>query len=965
MKAQFSLFYEIIGLIIFGIVSLIWFTGIESMIGSVFQDKAMTTFNTLVGGIKSSCNGENATLFNLDLNVYGHTYIITQLKIPKEFIQDPETMGMLQPQMRKCVGSTCLCLMDLKELEGNWQMCITTDFDSWNYILGSYAGPPGCPFWYYAPPSMVSQALQGMLDIIQEGGTGLISSIFLPSVDLTEKYSFPAPEVWGGCAKADESNILVSSYKNVVGKFNCQKVNLDTKKFSDYFDDYSILLGQFSSIDFDTSVINNDAVNGISSHFLEIASQKIGNVIRDDLEDDYKTLVKYNLGISDIEDECVKNSIINNIHKAYDNQIIEGDGQQFTKELYFPKDAIDRIGVDITSNVKTKFTLGTCTYDVPEGESHFVLPASCISSQEINFNSDNLVNYKIIIYRKNEIVIKAIADKLNAVLDSANFDSYKEYIINALKNEDFLSLVSSLNLLIKNYYQLLFNDMSDKVLFNSDCEQVYFPDKDLRNSVNEILNNVNESIYKSVKGMLVFDSIPISDAEATYDLNNAIDEFSLSLASSLSPYIEADCGEFDVDEYANFFSENLKSSNLGSQFSNVVLPTFYFQITYDDIIKFINDDLKNLLGVARHSVILGVDNSINIINSAINDLVMNAYDNVQVKEVNCWPKGNGTYFKAYSAVNDLLGYREYYSVARLEPQLYYIALKTALTSVLKFVTASVFIKPASDVETPEVSKSSNIKAMTKEGFDSLLKSKEAEVSLLTGEHVLPTGRYTLSSITGYSIASKLAKLVTKEIIKVVYEKLKDILKENWKGILGYYAVSLVGGIGINFYMYTLITRVNYQEVKYTNGAIRTFDPNKILVRKCVRIDELCGKDEAVWVKENKSCKTDIFVRRLGDPSQWYRIMKGEDVCKFKQPCTEESCIRDTLTACYKYSCFPLSEDDAYHVFQYWVGAPGDPAGLFDKSFGIIRQLKIYRAEENPDKEWSSKIIMEVVDGNVE
>lgn len=233
-KAQFQVMYEVIGLIVFGITALIWFGGIESIVGGFTGSTAVNSFNKITTAIKNQCMTNTSTMLSgLDLDVFGSTYIMTQLSIPGSFRNDPETMGFIPAQMRKCVDANCLCLMELNEDEGNWQMCTTSDWDTYNFEFGSRFGAPGCPFWYYAPPDVITQSVQTVFDILELSGLDLIMGFVNDPNDAEEKYSYPAPENWGGCSYANEANLAISNFKMKSAELDCANIVTPIKTMFD------------------------------------------------------------------------------------------------------------------------------------------------------------------------------------------------------------------------------------------------------------------------------------------------------------------------------------------------------------------------------------------------------------------------------------------------------------------------------------------------------------------------------------------------------------------------------------------------------------------------------------------------------------------------------------------------------------------------------------------------------------
>jgi len=326
-RAQFSLLYEVVGLMVFGIVTLIWFGGIESIIGGLTDDNAINSFNQLTGAIRDQCLAQSnpqseipqTLLTGLDLTSFGSTFIITQLTIPEEFRSDPETMGFIQPQMRKCIGGNCMCLLELKELEGNWQMCTTSDFDSSNIIFGGMFGPPGCPFWYYAPPTALEQAITSITDMLEIDAFSIFWALLFTE-DTDEHYQYPTPELWGGCSGASKDNLKISNFERSDIRVDCSVV---AKPLKNYFGPpppalptaESVTLSNFRSeadgaflsstqvIDYSNGLIDEVLVNSISNKVFSVLTDNFKNSLSPIVEPSYSGIiinsVKGNLSVGE------------------------------------------------------------------------------------------------------------------------------------------------------------------------------------------------------------------------------------------------------------------------------------------------------------------------------------------------------------------------------------------------------------------------------------------------------------------------------------------------------------------------------------------------------------------------------------------------------------------------------------------------------------------------------------------
>ncbi len=416
-RAEFSLIYEIIGLVIFSITALVWFGGVESMVGGLTTSRPIRSFNALTTAISNVCtNGETNFVEDLDLNTPGSTFLITQLRIPEDLTNDPLTIGSIQPSMRKCVGANCLCLVELNELDGNWQMCATSDFDSSNIGFGGITGPPGCPFWYYAPPRMIDLALQGLIDMLDWDYATIFLGYFFDNPDPTEKYSFPAPELWGGCVGAKDSALDISSFSKKA-QLDCSKISkpltdfYDTNPLSGFINFLTYDFSDFSS--FISGVVKGFSVSSLIKDFIV---SDVKSVIDDDfrsiISDYFNDLARH--GFSNVESvinsfngspECSR-LVFNNL-TAYTNVLLTSDDDLVSNDS--PLNSFDLNGHTVSllfNSINTNQTISAVNISfIAEGDYVNVWLGGCVNKVIVNsslpivvstlFASDCLSDYRI------------------------------------------------------------------------------------------------------------------------------------------------------------------------------------------------------------------------------------------------------------------------------------------------------------------------------------------------------------------------------------------------------------------------------------------------------------------------------------------------------------------------------------------------------------------------------------------
>ncbi len=420
-KGDFSLMYEIVGLIIFAITSLIWFGGVESIIGGLTGDKAITAFNQLTGAIKSQCvagaDANPVTLTGLNLKSYGDTFIVTQLFIRPGM--DADTMGFVQPAMRKCVGANCLCLLELNELEGNWQMCTTSDWDSYNFAVGGILGAPGCPFWYYAPPGIIDMSMQNLMDLLQlDVFQVAISALpWFNSDDPSEHFSYPAPELWGGCSNAKPVNLSITSFSDVHANFDCD--SLSGLSLINYFD-VNPLSELNAKVKINELPLSN--INPFIEPTINSVPAKVDLIINDYFSNSVS--YQYNHYLNSLKpfvDINGKQSLINNLKQSFASAISDVAGDHVNEcvdlmignitdsfnDVYFIHDVISGSGSDsqmVYSNfeVNVSFTPKDLPDNIDGFNLSFVVKGDGLlkvsvsnCSEVITVNDDDWINVKV------------------------------------------------------------------------------------------------------------------------------------------------------------------------------------------------------------------------------------------------------------------------------------------------------------------------------------------------------------------------------------------------------------------------------------------------------------------------------------------------------------------------------------------------------------------------------------------
>ncbi|MFA5406494.1 MAG: hypothetical protein WC307_04015 [Candidatus Nanoarchaeia archaeon] len=1101
-QAQFSLLYEVIGLIIFSVTALIWFGGIESLMGGLTQGNAINSFNQLTSAISAQCVGavEPTIVSGLDLTTYGSTFIMTQLSIPEAFRGDPETMGFIQPQMRKCVGTNCLCLLELNEAEGNWQMCTTSDFDSWNLELGAETGPPGCPFWYYAPPRMIEQSVQGVLDLldlnlfqIALSATGVLGTA-------TETYSYPAPEMWGGCSGSTEANLQISSFTDENAVFDCTELQDSLYTYFDksrqwVLDDLGLsfdksFLNSEGSITYYESLVNNNLISNINAVITPTLINYFLNPIKSVVINDYDSIIydsiftnlnedglllttlKANLVetltliapdedadlladevisalTSSLSDSYFNSNIISHETSAYypilntqagtmtfplndlpenldsitvslsvqDATTIEDEGSIIVLSLDSCQKSSNIISDEFTT-VEFSFTPsclnGSSMIIIKEGnndESHSFnvllgavepLLISTLNNEEIDddwainisFN-EKQVNSEVTDFVLSQLASSVLTQSLIGT-SYPEVTDYETAVSNALSIIDFSSVPSSAYSSLTNFYDNYFESLVDEKLYDSYCNELINPAEELLSSRSEAVTDLSSSISASFDGLISLSSLDLSltvptDFTVDVDLTSSLDSLSLSLAREQITYIKTvlathsiELTTIDEAELINDYYEPLSatlselSASILSDFNtanedinDISLPaSFSFTEEFNDFITTTGSSINNaFLSYHGSAITNGLTVTAQLIEDTINPVVAEGWSGQSVFEVPCWPKTNGGYFNSYNAVNDLLGYRRYTSVSRLAPVLTAFAFDS-LTGALNAVTIKKFQSALiSNSVGLSTSSTGDLLIDTAPRYHGVLQVDDFEAFILASEGILNDFTDTLvagtdlMTITGDISLSGVWKIFRQAGEGVAKLILKDSVKQFFKDNIGLIITTVAANIGINFLRNTMLTHLNSEEVVYSSGGIRTFDPDVISVRACVTMEELgCEATDAIWVNESYYCQTDVTVRRLINPTTWFQLMRDQDECRHmtanNTACFEQGgeCYVDTLTACYKLSCKYITNDvDRYHVFQYWVGASGDPAGMLGARSGAINALKVYS--------FGGKIMMEVLGGN--
>ncbi|HLE05970.1 MAG TPA: hypothetical protein VI790_01325, partial [Candidatus Nanoarchaeia archaeon] len=532
------------------------------------------------------------------------------------------------------------------------------------------------------------------------------------------------------------------------------------------------------------------------------------------------------------------------------------------------------------------------------------------------------------------------------------------------------------------------------------------------------------------------------DTTPDYQLNLVIPQFSESMANELINYLPTSCSEADktavtnaikdiIDNSLNTKSDllsialNIENNNINNLPDEIIFYDYYAAKISETSTKTASD----FLGYQQPRIILGSTEVADKISEEVTKKVTASVEPTSVSEVPCWlsitktagkgdslaSKEGKLYFPAYPNVNDLLAWQQYTSVSRLSPQLMALGLKGVsyglelttkyLVNQLQFVEEGVSATERA-AGVAEFNENLNYQKSNKINFEAVSYTQAqidvgraaagvnaayvsdiiSDIRALSGKFILDSFTDSTSiiidsdysGITGYSFVSVAKKIFTTAGREALERELKLFLKQNAKTLVKI-AVVVAVNIAINIWRNSLITNLNEVVVRYADGGIRTFNPEVITVKSCVRMDELgCGSSEAVWVNESFSCQTDIYVRRLAKPETWVSFIKGKDRCQnapinLEQKLydflgvptaeTPTSFKRDTMTACYELTCTVNGNNpDRYHVFQYWVGASSDPAGILGTSYGSISGLKIYKSDAEGTA-WDDKIMMEVVGGD--
>ena len=169
--------------------------------------------------------------------------------------------------------------------------------------------------------------------MINLGGINFVGGALGIAGDSTEYYSFPAPELWGGCSGATEKNLLISSYTKAIGEFDCTRHGLNTKTLQQYkyFEDNGVemLDSEFDkSLNYgdETTVLKEKIKDKIGLILEPSATQVLENNVRTSLESDFKQIVKskINLDNLNLNTDCdVESAIKNSFNNVYDDYSVE------------------------------------------------------------------------------------------------------------------------------------------------------------------------------------------------------------------------------------------------------------------------------------------------------------------------------------------------------------------------------------------------------------------------------------------------------------------------------------------------------------------------------------------------------------------------------------------------------------------------------------------------------------------
>ncbi len=1026
-----TLLIEVVSLLIFGMVVLTWFGGLESLIGGYSESAALSGFRRFLEPIEAVCRGATNEALALDLSIstFGRTNIISQVYVPQNFLSQPEDAGMLPAQMRKCVGANCLCLFQLDEWEGNWAKCTTSDWDS--TILAD-AKAPGCPFWYYSPPGIMEQLLADTLALLDLGTTILTNEV-IELIEGVERnvYFYSAPEYFGGCALADRDNITISSFTSDTATFDC-----DLLINHDIYD----LLGEGAVTV--KNRINNNIIIDKSSELQELINTDLTDYLAD------RTELMVTNSIIDSSPESISASVNSEVSSLLEDSVKTGfsnlEEDISNTILYFVLPDLGLIPVQDSGSYDDD--LVNCPSCTPDG-------CDCTLNPSL---VDLIMNDDLMWDKASDVT--AVGDGVLSVFAKMIYDELNESLGGVEGFYSYPDLGADIhNRLISNI-SYSFNDTLDRVndefiyeLAGTVCNQVYNPIGEVYGLSSETESNVRNNFTYEMGKSIIFDELEAGLREHIDDLSyyailcSIYDLDELVFESILETYSARASGN-DLDPLINLMAEKISSRSGGdvvfedaldavtaysvllrnnlTQSYNKSLQDNYvedggtcylpspgsfksliFEGIYDamnenefndyyktDIFKtpFFNDlnalfndytgrAVNEFLELIFNEGYLGdpypnfkslisnlVDDLVSDFNLALMDAVDEALEPGEVSRVKCWPGPSGLHsresdfkgwFKGYSNINDLLSLNRYTSTARLVPQLLsnlnpFFKSNKAL---LVFFSGEEIVSRVSDSFTEKI------------------------------EDVLLTPHFTLS-ITGFSIKSKILKKIASGLIK---NFLKGLVKKLAGMAAGYFFNLAIA----SFYSDVFDSGGFVEEIMYADGAIRTFNPNRMRPISCVRLDELgCGTNELIWVNESNYCYTRVVLRELGDldlwidalgsifglaSEDWYCNNKDvelgplgqlgtafENVCNYS---VGEACYRNTMTACFSFTCDDVCESASFksgltceekqvRAFQYWVGAYGDPAGFGGPFIDNINKLSVKRYGES-DYAWSNGIVL--------
>ena len=543
-----TLLIEVISLLIFGMVVLTWFGGLESLIGGYSESAALSGFRQFLEPIEAVCRGATNEALALDLSIstFGRTNIISQVYVPQNFLSQPEDAGMLPAQMRKCVGANCLCLFQLDEWEGNWAKCTTSDWDS--TILAD-AKAPGCPFWYYSPPGIMEQLLADTLALL-DFGTTILTNEVIELIEGVERnvYFYSAPEYFGGCALADRDNITISSFTSDTATFDC-----DLLINHDIYD----LLGE--GVVTVKNRINNNIIIDKSSELQELINTDLTDYLAD------RTELMVTNSIIDSSPEIISDSVNSEVSSLLEDSVKTGfnnlEENISNTILYFVLPDLGLIPVQDSGSYNDD--LVNCPSCAPDGCDCTLNP----SLVDLIMNDDLMWN------KASDIT--AVGDGVLSVFAKMIYDELNEEVGGV---EDFYSYpdlgADIHNKLISNI-SYSFNDTLDRVndefiyeLTGTVCNQVYNPIGEVYGLSSETESNVRNNFTYEMGNSIIFDELELGlrahvDDLSYYTIRCSLYDLDELVFRSILETYSVRASNNDLDSLINLTAEKISSRSGG------------------------------------------------------------------------------------------------------------------------------------------------------------------------------------------------------------------------------------------------------------------------------------------------------------------------------------------------------------------------------------------------------------------